>query len=398
MLALEGVKILDLTRAGPGPFCTMILGDLGAEVVKIEAPPTVGERQAGSFHSPMGEEGRRQAAYQCTHRNKKSVALNLRVEAGRRIFHQLAKAADVIVEGFRPGVVKRLGIDYAVISSLNPRIIYCSITGYGQDGPYRDLPGHDINYLALTGVLGILNEGGGGPPIVSGVKLADVGGGSLQAAIGILLAILAREKTGRGQYVDIAMADGIMSWLLLPSALYFESGRLPQPGVVALDGKRPGFYSYKTKDGGYISLGLREPRLFANLCQAIGREDLIPEQNAPSPRREEIIAELQEIFLTRTRDEWFQFLRENDVSVSPVYTLDEAFSDPHFLHRKMMVELEHPTEGKVKQLGIAIKLSDTPGRIERFAPAVGENTEEILLDLGYSAGDRAGLRSAGAIN
>ncbi len=168
--------------------------------------------------------------------------------------------------------------------------------------------------------------------------------------------------------------------------------------MVARDGKRPGFNSYKTKDGGYISLGLREPMFFANLCKALGREDLIPEQNAPSPRREEITAELQEIFLTRTRDEWFQFLRENDVSVSPVYTLDEALSDPHFLHRKMIVELDHPTVGKVKQLGIAIKLSETPGRIERFAPAVGENNEEILLDLGYSAEDMARLRTAGAIN
>ena len=224
-----------------------------------------------------------------------------------------------------------------------------------------------------------------------------MGGGSPQAVVGILLALLAREKTGRGQYVDIAMADGIMSWLLQPSATYFKSGQVPEPGVMVLDGKRPGFNSYKTKDGGYISLGLREPKLFANLCRAIGREDLIPEQNAPSPRREEIIAELKEIFLTKTRDEWFQFLQESDVSVSPVHSLDEALSNPHFLHRKMVLELDHPTVGKVKQLGIAIKLSETPGRIERFAPAVGENTEEILFDLGYSSEDMAQLRVARAI-
>jgi crotonobetainyl-CoA:carnitine CoA-transferase CaiB-like acyl-CoA transferase len=259
------------------------------------------------------------------------------------------------------------------------------------------MPGHDINYLALSGVLGILNAGGSGPPVVSGIKLADVGGGSLQATIGILLALRARETTGKGQYVDIAMADGILSWLLLPAAIYFADGKLPEPGAIAMDGKRPGFNVYQTKDGGYISLGLREPKLFENLCKAVGREDLVPEQNAPSPRREEVIAELQEIFLTRTRDEWFKILKEKDVSVSPVNRLDETFSDPHFLHRNMIVELDHPAVGKVKQLGIAIKLSDTPGRIERFAPDLGENSDEILRDLGYSEEDVGRLRAEGAI-
>lgn len=165
MLALESVKILDLTRAGPGPYCTMILGDLGAEVIKVEAPPAVGERQTGSFHSPVGDEGKREAAYQCLHRNKRSVALNLRSDAGRRIFHRLAQQADVIVEGFRPGVVKRLGIDYGAVSEINPGIIYCSITGYGQDGPYSGLSGHDINYISIGGVLSVIGEADRPPSI-----------------------------------------------------------------------------------------------------------------------------------------------------------------------------------------------------------------------------------------
>jgi len=394
-LPVEGITIIDMSRYLPGGYCTMVLADMGAEVVKVEQP--MSSRRGALSGQGAGPEGEQAHIFSSIDRNKKSIGLNLKSDEGKKIFYKLVEKADVIVESNRPLVAKRLGVDYETVSRINPRIIYCSITGYGQDGPYRDMPGHDINYLALSGVLGILNEGGGGPPVVSGIKLADVGGGSLQATIGILLALMAREKTGRGQYVDIAMADGILSWLLLPSAMYFANGKVPEPGVIALDGKRPGFNAYKTKDGGYISLGLREAKLFENLCKAIGKEDLIPEQNAPSPRREEIIAELQEIFLTRTRDEWFKFLRKNDVSVSPVYSLDETLCDPHFLHRKMVVELDHPTAGKVKQLGMAIKLSDTPGRVERFAPTVGENNEEILRDLGYSAEDVVRLRDAGAI-
>ncbi len=394
-LPVEGVTILDMSRYIPGGYCTMVLGDMGAEVIKVEQPQK--GRTAALSGQGSGPEGKNAEAFSSVDRNKKSIALNLKSEAGKAVFYKLVEKADVILESNRPLVAKRLGVDYETVSRINPRIIYCSITGYGQDGPYRDMPGHDINYLALAGVLGILNEGGSGPPIVSGIKLADIGGGGLQATIGILLALMAREKTGRGQYVDISMADGILSWIISPAAMYFADGKIPPPGVIALDGKRPGFNAYRTKDGGYISLGLREEQLFANLCRAINREDLIPFQNAPSPKREEVIAELQEIFLSKNRDEWFQLLKENDVSASPVYKMNETFSDPHFLYRKMIVELDHPVVGKVKQIGIPIKLSDTPGRIARFAPELGENSEEILRDLGYSEEDIARMRADGVI-
>jgi crotonobetainyl-CoA:carnitine CoA-transferase CaiB-like acyl-CoA transferase len=373
----------------------MILADMGAEVIKVEQPAS--SRRGPLSGQGAGPEGENAHIFSSIDRNKKSIALNLKSEDGKTVFYKMVEGADVVIESNRPLVAKRLGVDYETVSRINPRIIYCSITGYGQDGPYRDMPGHDINYLALSGVLGILNGGGSGPPIVSGIKLADVGGGGLQATIGILLALRARETTGKGQYVDIAMADGILSWLLLPSAMYFSDGKLPEPGAIAMDGTRPGFNVYETKDGGYISLGLREPKLFENLCRAIGREDLVSEQNAPSPRREEVIAELQKIFLTRARDEWFQILKDNDVSVSPVNKLDETLSDPHFRHRKMIVELDHPDVGKVKQLGIAIKLSETPGRIERFAPDLGENSDEVLRELGYSEEEVERLRKTGAI-
>jgi crotonobetainyl-CoA:carnitine CoA-transferase CaiB-like acyl-CoA transferase len=251
--------------------------------------------------------------------------------------------------------------------------------------------------MAVSGALNVLNEGGAGRPIVAGLKLADIGGGSLQAIIGILLAIMAREKTGRGQLVDIAMTDGIMSWLAWPLDIFFESRKIPEPGAIPLDGKRPGFNAYETKDGKYISFGIREPHLFANFCSALGRDDFIPDLDTPGKRREEMIAELQKIFLTKTRDEWFEFFKEKNVSIAPVYAPDEAIQDPHLLHRKMVVEVEHPKIGKIKQLGIAIKLSDTPGQIRRPAPLVGENAEEVLLELGYSKADVGRLKRAGVV-
>ena len=395
-LPLEGIRVLDLSRYLPGAYCSMVLGDMGADVLKVEAPGM--ERGALPSSGPKSaEEEEREAAFDAANRNKRSIALNLKHEEARRAFLKLVERSDVVLESNRPGVAKRLGTDYDTLRDINPRIIYCTITGYGQDGPYRDLPGHDINYMALTGALSVINEGGAGPPIVVGMKLADLGGGSVQAIIGILLALLAREKTGRGQFVDIAMADGIMSWLVGAAALYFESGKVPEPGVIALDGKRPGFNAYRTKDDKFISFGLREPHLFANFCRALGREDLIPHQNEPGAKRQEMIAELQEIFLTRTRDEWFQYMKEHDVSVAPVNTLSEAFSDPHLLSRKMVLELEHPKVGKVRHMGIPVKLSDTPGQVRSFAPQLGEHTDEVLTELGYSTEEIARMHEAGAV-
>lgn len=405
MLALEGVKILDLTRAGPGPFCTMILGDLGAEVIKIEAPPTVGERQAGSFHSPMGEEGRRQAAYQCIHRNKKSVALNLRVEAGRRIFHQLAKAADVIVEGFRPGVVKRLGIDYAVISSLNPRIVYCSITGYGQDGPYSGLSGHDINYISMGGALYLIGEADRQPVIPLNL-LADYGGGGANGVIGILSALIARNKTGKGQYIDISLTDSVISLLCSFTVNYLYNEVVPQRQAAWPSGGYPYYNIYQTKDGGFITIGCLEPWLWENFCRAIGKEEFIPVQfevdhfvySPEGSRWQEVSSYLKEVFLTKTRDEWFEFLSQKDVPVGKVYSMDEVFADPQVLHRQMVIEVEHPTEGKVKQVGMAIKLSDTPGKVRSLSPVLGEHTEEVLTGLGYNRERIAELRQEGVIS
>jgi len=398
MLALEGIKILDLAGYPPGMFCTMILGDFGAEVLKIEPP---GERLS---KSPEGDEGRKEAAYTPLNRNKKSMVLNLRSEAGREIFYRLAEKADVIIEGFRPGVAKRLGIDYDTMNKLNTKIVYCSLSSYGQDGPYRDLPGHDVNYISIAGVLGLIGPREGTPVIPLNL-VADYAGASLFGAIGILVALMARNKTGRGQYVDMAYTDGAIALISSFTKDYFFTNTVPKRGESVFQGAYPYYGVYETMDGKYITIGCIEPHFWENLCRVLGREDYIPSHYTPEHRLhkpegskwEEISSYLKQSFLTRTRDEWFDLLSRKDIPVAKVYSLDEVFSDPQVLHRQMLIEVEHPTLGKIKQVGIAPKLSDTPGKVRSLSPLLGEHTEEVLQALGYSRGEIEDLRWEGAI-
>ncbi|MDH5695729.1 MAG: CoA transferase [Dehalococcoidia bacterium] len=391
MLALEGIRILDLSRLGPGPFCTMILGDLGAEVIKIEALTYRGERsrETGLVQSSV-EEGR-EVIYNALDRNKRSIAINLKSDKGLRIFHKLAERADVIVEGYRPGVTKRLGIDYQTIAGMNPQIVYCSISGYGQDGPYRDLIGHDINLIAMCGMLSLIGRRDSLPAIPLNL-LADYGGGAMFAAVGILAAIVARGKTDKGQYVDISMGDTVISLLTQSAIDYFRQGTELKGGELALNGGYPYYNVYETKDGKLITIGCLEPWLWDNLCCEVGEEEYIPFcfkldhlYHPPEGEKwEEVSSYFRQVFLTRTRDEWFDLLRQKNIPVGKVNSLSEAFSDPQVLHRQMVVEVEHPTAGKGNQVGIAIKLSDTPGKIRSLAPTLGEHTEEILTEIGYS--------------
>jgi crotonobetainyl-CoA:carnitine CoA-transferase CaiB-like acyl-CoA transferase len=405
MFALEGVKVLDLTRQGPGPFCTMILGDLGAEVIKIEAPPALGARKGGLLQSPAGAEGKRDAIYNAHNRNKKSIAVNLRVEEGRRIFCRLTENADVIVEAFRPGVVNRLGIDYEAMKSINPKVIYCSITAYGQDGPYKGLPAHDVNCISIAGALNLMGDMNGKPVIPLNL-LADFGGGGMSAVIGILSALIAREKTGEGQHIDISLTDSVISLLTFEAGDYFQHGVVLKRGEHVLGGAYPYYNVYETSDQKYITIGCMEPWLWENLCRAIGREDFIPfhlesdhRLHKPEDKKwDEISSFLRQIFLTKTRDEWFELLSQKDIPVGKVYSMDEALSDPQVLHRKMVIEVEDPTEGKVKQVGIAIKLSETPGAVRRLSPILGEHTAEILTALGYSKQKINGLFQDGVIS
>jgi crotonobetainyl-CoA:carnitine CoA-transferase CaiB-like acyl-CoA transferase len=376
----------------------MILGDLGAEVIKVEAPYEPGAPPIGKGVSPhpQDERSERVAAYHPLNRNKKSIVLNLRLEEAREVFYKLVKNSDVILEGFRPGTVKRLGVDYETVEKINPEIIYCSISGYGQDGPYQFLPGHDINYISISGALGIIGEPSG-PPVIPLNLVADYAGGALHAVIGILAALLAREKTGRGQYVDIAMADGAISLLSVVAFDYFCNGVILKRGEGMLNGGASFYSPYQTKDEKYISIGCIEPHFWGNLCRELGREDLIPYQQAEGEKREEIVSYFRDVFRTKTRDEWFDLLKGKNIPIAKVYSIDEVFTDPQVLHRRMAVEIEHPTLGKVKQVGIPIKLSDTPGSIRNLAPLLGEHTEGILQNLGYDREQIESLRKAGAI-
>jgi crotonobetainyl-CoA:carnitine CoA-transferase CaiB-like acyl-CoA transferase len=377
---LEGLRILELTRnsAGPGPYCGMVLSDLGADVIRIFAA-SGRSSEAVLPMSPKDEEEAR--AYDPEGRNRRAIRLDFKTKEGREILYKLVETADVVIEGFRPGVTRRMGVDYDTLSERNPRIIYCSITGYGQTGAYKDHVGHDVNYISVAGALGLFKEAGARPVPPSNF-LADYAGGSQQAVIGILSAVIARERTSKGQYLDVAMVDGVMSLMHLAVAAS-QSGRqgLVQPDMFC--GKIPHYGAYETKDAKFISVGALEPQFFVNLCKAIGREDLIAYQWAID-RWDELRAGFAETFLTKTRDEWWKILQQTETCAAPVLSLDEVFDDPHIKERGLLVEMDHPELGKIKQVGIPIRFSDTPGEVRSLAPAPGQHTTEVLLELGYS--------------
>ena len=399
LMPLSGVKILDLSKLAPGPHCTMILGDLGADIVKIEefGPPT-GRRAeqagaAGAAARPPSGFGN--SPYNALARNKKSIGLNLKSGPGKEIFLRMAQRADVVVEEFRPGVAKRLGIDYETLSARNPRLIYCACTGFGQTGPYRDLVGHDINYIATAGVLSMFGRPGQ-PPTIPHNVVADYAGGGMHGAIGVLAALVARSQTGRGQYVDISMMDGSLALLAQAFSTFFANHKVPRRGETINDGGIPNYNVYLTKDDKYITIAAIEPWFFANLCRALGREDFIPHEY-DSSKRPEIARTFTEIFKTKTRDEWFEILSKSDICAGRMLTLDEVPNDPQVLARNMIVEVEAPGGKKVKQVGVSAKFSDTPASIRSLAPQLGQHTDEILGELGYAKDDISRWRESGAI-
>jgi crotonobetainyl-CoA:carnitine CoA-transferase CaiB-like acyl-CoA transferase len=380
-LALEGIKVIDLSRTVPGPYCTMMLADMGAEVIKVEDP---------GYSMGMLPDQEKHAAYDYLSRNKKSIALNLKSAEAKEIFHKLVKGADVVMEAFRPNVAKRLSVDYHTVSKLNPRIIYCSLTGFGQDGPYRDLPGHDPNYTSIAGAVGLTGDHRGNPVIIR-AAVGDIGS-ALHAVIGILFAIIAREKTGKGQFVDISMTDSVLPFLSVSLLRYFRDGFIPKRGWPS-----PTINIWQTKDGKYITTGLVEPHFWERFCRAIGREDLIPFHHAKGEKLHEVYGIIRETILTKTRDEWFQIMKEADTCVSPVLELDEVVNDPQLQHREMFPEFEHPALGKVRQLGMPVKLSETPANFRNFSPILGQHTDEILRSLGYSDQQIEDFRKAGVV-
>ena len=396
-LGLANIRVIDLSRMAPGGFCTMMLGDLGADVIRVEEPGggRIGRARMGRTDTPDEREQRRRAAFTALNRNKRSITLNLKEPHARKALLKLCENADVFVEGFRPGVVERLGCDYDTLSALNPRLVYCSISGYGQDGPYKNLVGHDINYISTGGALGMIGAEGG-PPTIPYNLIADYAGGAMQAAIGILSALMARNHTGRGQHVDISMSDGVAYMLVASLSEYFSNGAVPQRGLMSLNGGVPYYNVFECKDGKFLSIGCIEPWFWDALCRAVGREDFIEYQFDPD-RYAEISDAFRDIFKTRTRDEWWDYLRDSgDVAVGRVFSVDELAEDPQLKHRGMVRDVGELDGETVRQVGIGPKLSETPGSVRRLGPQIGEHTDEILSELGYADDEIAAARESGA--
>jgi crotonobetainyl-CoA:carnitine CoA-transferase CaiB-like acyl-CoA transferase len=377
--SLKGITVLDLSRLLPGPYASMILADHGARVISVEDKRFLAD---GLFMTTVN-------------RNKEHISLNLKTEAGREIFFKLAARSDVVMEGFRPGVVDRLGVGYEAVRRARPDVIYCSITGYGQDGPFRDRAGHDVNYLSQAGVLGLIGEADR-PPSIPGIQIADMVGGGMNAVIGILLALHHRGRTGQGQYIDISMTDGSVS--LLPFALFWRhlTGKAPQRADTMLSHRYACYNTYETADGRHLSIGAVENRFWKNLCDYFGVPEFTPLQY-DDHRRREIIAFFRERFKTRTLDEWTEALEPLDVCFGRIQSFDEVLDDPLFIQRRMVVDLPAADGRPEKALGVSVKLSASPGAVRTPAVAFGANTRAVLAELGYSPAEIDRLAAEGVI-
>lgn len=391
MLPLVGMKILDLAPVLPGGLCTQILADLGAEVIKIENPGS-----GDGFRSTPPLLGGNGSYFHILNRNKKSLTLNVKNEEGRDIFRRLAAGADIIVENTRPGTMESLGLGYDDLTHINPRLIYCSLTGFGQTGPYRHRPAHDINILAISGILDLLGEKGR-PPIVPAVMIAGAGGGGLQAALGILAALLRRERTGKGQYLDVSLLDGLSPFLALLMSEHLARGETPARGETRLGGGYACYNIYETRDGKFLSLGCLEEKFWRALCVCLGKEEFIGDLNAPLPRQTEMIVEFRRIFMQKDRREWLTILEGYDVCYAPVNTLAEACADPQVRERGLWFQAEHPVDGPVPQQAFPVKFSAAQPGWRNPPPLLGQHTGEILARLGYDAAAREDLRARGII-
>ncbi|MDH3213025.1 MAG: CoA transferase [Myxococcales bacterium] len=377
MMALGKLRVIDLSRHAPGPYCTMLLADFGADVVVVEQPPGSGRR----VEEELGVSARARA-FNPVGRNKRSIVLDLKDPNAREACLRLIDRADVVVEGFRPGVSRRLGVDYATVRSRNPRAVYCSVSGYGQTGPYATRVGHDLNYISLGGALGMTGWPGE-PPAIPVNLIGDYAAGGLYAAFAILAAVVAREASGEGQYVDMAMSDGVLALAGQAVSDYFTTGTPPRPGRYFLNGALPCYNVYETADGKWLSVACMEPWFWKRLCERLGCE-AFGEQQFDEERFPEIFAFLRARFREKNRDAWFEELGSDEVCVAPVYALDEAVADPHVRARDMVVELEHPEFGSIRQVGVAPKLSQTPGSVRSLSPRPGAHGEEILREARFS--------------
>ena len=393
---LEGVRVLDLSRVLAGPFCSMLLADLGAEVIKVEIPKTGDDTRQWGPPFIHGES----AYFLCINRNKKSLTLDLSKEKGREVLYALAKECDILLENFRPGVTERLKVDYQTLAEKNPRLIYCSISSYGYSGPYRDRLAYDLVFQAMGGLMGITGEPGR-PPVRIGVALSDIGGG-MYGAVAILAALAARTRTGKGQWIDVSLLDSTVSWMTYMAAYYFATGKNPEKAGSAHPTIVP-YQCFKTSDNDFIALAVGNDKLFVNLCKAISNETLAQDPRfSTNPNRvanrTQLVPLLEKIFAQKPKDEWLRILNEAEVPAGPVYSLHDVFSDPQILHRKMLVEVRHPTAGEISQIGIPMIFSDTSPDIRSPPPLLGEHVNDVLGKiLGYDAKQIAELRNEGIV-
>jgi len=383
---LHGVRVLDLTRLLPGPMATMHLADMGADVIKIE------DTGAGDYARTMGRmrEGMTEF-FRLINRNKRALRLDLKAAAGREVFLRLAKKADVIVEGFRPGVMDRLGVSYAAIAAINPRIVYCSITGYGQDGPYAMRAGHDINYIGYAGV-GEQIGAEGGAPVVPNFQIADLLGGTLTPAMGILAALVDARTSGKGRHVDVAMADAVLAHAVFPLVGLLDQGRPPARGTQMLSGGLPCYNVYATSDARHMAVGALEPKFWHTLCDALGCPELKAEHFVFGNRAAPVKARLAAIFGAQIQAHWTEKLAHLDCCVSPILTIEESLQNEQFRARGMVAE-----ENGAPRVALPVKFSEFEFVIERPAPQPGEHSDEVLREAGYGESEIAALRSGGII-
>lgn len=380
MTILKDLKILDFSTMLPGPMATMMFSDFGADVIHIESTRRVDIMRI----MPPYDEEKESYIHQHLNRNKKSLTLNLKTPQATEIVKELVQEYDIIIEGFRPGVMKRLGLDYETLKEVNPKIIYCSITGYGQTGPFANRPGHDNNYLSIAGVLDH-SRLKGKKPVAMGIQIADVAGGMLHAAVGVLAAALHREKTGEGQYIDVSMTDAVFTMNALYGSQYFGSGRSPQPEEEILNGGT--FYDYyKTKDGRYFSVGSLEPHFRKLLCEALDIPELIDSTFNDSHYTQMRFKDaLCDAFKSKTFDELLEIFNEDfHGCVEPVLTFEEACEHPQIISRDMLVEVPKNDGLTQKQIGTALKFRDFEPQYSHVGAKIGEHNEDILTKLGYS--------------
>jgi crotonobetainyl-CoA:carnitine CoA-transferase CaiB-like acyl-CoA transferase len=393
-LPLDGVRVLDLSRLLPGGFCSLLLADFGADVLKVEDTGLGDYIRWATPYYEGAEESAKSALFLALNRGKRSIRLDLKSPEGREVLLRAVGESDVVLESFRPGVLDRLGVGYEAMRAVNPAIVYCAITGYGQDGPNRDRSGHDMNYLGLVGLLGLTGDAGG-PPVQAAGQIADLGGGALMAAFGILAALRERDRSGEGQLVDVSMADGALSWLAMVAARELAEDVVPRRGDLELAGSLVCYRPYACADG-WVTLGALEPKFWQAWCRGVGREDLIEQQFArPGSDTHRAV---EAVFAARTREQWRAFASEHDCCLEPVLELDEALDSELVRAREMVVELDQPgAQRPVRLLGVPVKLSRTPGNANRApGPGLGEHTREVLAALGYDERQIGTLLESGA--